>query len=82
VAIDVTTNENDERERERARELELLLEAARRANWDALHGPPHLRSGRFDPYEPYAFPSAPTPPRPSADEREPDAPPETRDGSG
>lgn len=26
---------------------ELFLEAARRANWDALHGPRHLRSGRF-----------------------------------
>jgi hypothetical protein len=30
-----------------ADELSLLLEAARRANWDAKHGPPHLRSGRF-----------------------------------
>ena len=28
---------------------ELLLEAARRANWDALHGPVHLRRGEFDP---------------------------------
>ena len=28
---------------------ELLLEAARRANWDALHGPMHLRRGEFDP---------------------------------
>jgi hypothetical protein len=28
-------------------ELELLLEAARRANWDAMHGPPHLRNGQF-----------------------------------
>lgn len=27
--------------------LMLLLEAARRANWDAQFGPPHLRSGRF-----------------------------------
>lgn len=27
--------------------LEVLLEAARRATWDALHGPPHLRAGRF-----------------------------------
>ena len=27
--------------------LEVLLEAARRANWDALHGPRHLRAGRF-----------------------------------
>ena len=27
--------------------LEVLLEAARRANWDALHGPLHLRAGRF-----------------------------------
>ena len=29
--------------------LEVVLEAARRANWDALHGPRHLRSGRFRP---------------------------------
>lgn len=29
------------------RTIELLQEAARRANWDAQHGPPHLRSGRF-----------------------------------
>ena len=27
--------------------LEVLLEAARRANWDAIHGPRHLRAGRF-----------------------------------
>ena len=27
--------------------LELILEAARRANWDALHGPAHLRAGRY-----------------------------------
>ncbi|HEX5053922.1 MAG TPA: AAA family ATPase [Planctomycetota bacterium] len=30
-------------------ELEIMLEAARRATWDALHGPRHLRSGRFHP---------------------------------
>ena len=30
-------------------DLEILLEAARRATWDALHGPRHLRSGRFRP---------------------------------
>lgn len=30
-------------------ELELMIEAARRATWDALHGPRHLRSGRFRP---------------------------------
>jgi len=46
-------------------ELEYLLEAARRANWDALHGPMHLRSGRFRPEEglrpklPTAGPAAP-----------------------
>jgi hypothetical protein len=27
--------------------IEVLLEAARRANWDALHGPKHLRAGRY-----------------------------------
>ncbi len=27
----------------------VLLEAARRANWDAQHGPQHLRTGRFVP---------------------------------
>ena len=32
-----------------ADDLDALLEAARRANWDALHGPRHLRSGRFRP---------------------------------
>ena len=26
---------------------EILLEAARRANWDAARSPRHLRSGRF-----------------------------------
>lgn len=31
--------------------LEALLEAARRANWDALRGPKHLRTGRFRPSE-------------------------------
>lgn len=30
-------------------QLDVLLEAARRANWDAQHGPAHLRSGRFEP---------------------------------
>lgn len=29
------------------RTTELLQEAARRANWDAQHGPQHLRTGRF-----------------------------------
>lgn len=28
--------------------IQVLLEAARRANWDAQQGPPHLRAGRFD----------------------------------
>jgi hypothetical protein len=28
-------------------ELALLQEVARRANWDATHGPDHLRAGRF-----------------------------------
>lgn len=27
--------------------MAVLLEVARRANWDAMHGPVHLRSGRF-----------------------------------
>lgn len=30
-------------------DIEILMEVARRANWDALHGPMHLRSGRFRP---------------------------------
>jgi hypothetical protein len=29
------------------RVIELLHEAARRANWDAQHDPRHLRTGRF-----------------------------------
>lgn len=37
------------RKDERLKKIEILLEAARRANWDALHGPRHLRSGRFRP---------------------------------
>jgi hypothetical protein len=36
-------------EDEHRKKLEMLLEAARRANWDALHGPRHLRSGRYHP---------------------------------
>tara|TARA_A100001037_G_C14657409_1_gene417285 strand:- start:125 stop:334 length:210 start_codon:yes stop_codon:yes gene_type:complete len=31
-------------------EIEALLEAARRATWDALYGPKHLRSGRYRPH--------------------------------
>ena len=31
------------------KELKCALESARRANWDALHGPRHLRTGRFRP---------------------------------
>lgn len=31
--------------------VEILLEAARRATWDATKGPRHLRSGRFRPLE-------------------------------
>lgn len=42
----MTTNDTTKAE---AQELEILLEAARRANWDALHGPRHLRSGRYNP---------------------------------
>jgi hypothetical protein len=38
-------------------ELEILLEAARRANWDALKGPRHLRTGRFRPEIESASPS-------------------------
>lgn len=39
-------SDSDETPEERET-LELILEAARRANWDALHGPDHLRSGRY-----------------------------------
>ena len=39
----MTRNEADDQE------LEALLEAARRATWDALRGPRYLRSGRFRP---------------------------------
>ena len=41
---------NDPKVHDADEELAILLEAARRANWDALQGPPHLRSGRFRPY--------------------------------
>lgn len=42
--LDSTTNDD-----QLAPKLEALLEAARRANWDALRGPMHLRSGRYRP---------------------------------
>ena len=42
--FDLASMRSDERV---SPKLEVLLEAARRANWDALHGPPHLRAGRF-----------------------------------
>lgn len=32
-----------------ASKQEILLEAARRATWDALKGPRHLKAGRFRP---------------------------------
>jgi hypothetical protein len=38
---------DDTKKLDAEQEQELLLEAARRANWDAMHGPPHLRNGRF-----------------------------------
>lgn len=44
----MTKDYNSSQEKALATEdLELVLEAARRANWDAQHGPAHLRSGRF-----------------------------------
>lgn len=33
-------------------DLDVVLDAARRANWDALHGPRHLRNGRYQPHAP------------------------------
>jgi hypothetical protein len=39
----------DMKKAETSSKFEILLEAARRANWDALHGPVHLRSGRYWP---------------------------------
>jgi hypothetical protein len=46
----VTPIENTKRTRSGGnleRTIEPLQEAARRANWDAQHGPQHLRIGRF-----------------------------------
>ena len=43
-ALSTTTNVSSAE-----RQLEILLEAARRATWDAGHGPKHLRSGRYRP---------------------------------
>ena len=37
------------RDLEAKRKLAIMLEAARQANWDALEGPKHLRSGRYRP---------------------------------
>lgn len=48
-----------------AEDLELVLEAARRANWDAQHGPVHLRSGRFfisEIHKAHAWPASPAKP--------------------
>lgn len=56
-----------------AEDLELVLEAARRANWDAQRGPAHLRSGRFFISELHkAHSSKPSPVTPDATEN-PDA---------
>jgi hypothetical protein len=41
-----TASDSSQGDPERNR-LAALLEAARRATWDAKHGPAHLRSGRF-----------------------------------
>ena len=35
----------------RSTRLALVLEAARRANWDAANGPARLRAGRFNPHD-------------------------------
>jgi hypothetical protein len=42
--FDLASTRSDERIPSKT---EVLLEAARRANWDALHGPKHLRAGRY-----------------------------------
>jgi len=39
----------DPRDDAPASELEILLEAARRANWDPLKAPRHPRTGRYRP---------------------------------
>jgi len=45
--LDITTPSKVMRSDQPASKLEILLEAARRATWDALKGPRHLRAGRF-----------------------------------
>lgn len=48
-------------------ELQALLEAARRANWDALHGPRYLRTGRYRPTRDFSsVADEPAPPGPAA----------------
>lgn len=42
----------DELGKWRASPKEVMLEAARRADWDAQQGPDHLRTGRFNPSGP------------------------------
>lgn len=42
-----SNSSNGDKTHEEREALELVLEAARRANWDALHGPVYLRSGRY-----------------------------------
>jgi hypothetical protein len=46
MTMDSDLSNTDESPEEREA-LELILEAARRANWEALHGPAYLRSGRY-----------------------------------
>ena len=39
----------DEQDRHEDPRIQLMLEAARRATWNALHGPRYMRDGRFRP---------------------------------
>ena len=49
------------------RRLEIMLEAARRATWDAVHGPKHLRSGLYRPSDALRQDANVSPPGDSAD---------------
>ena len=70
-----TKTDNDDRE------LEILLEAARRATWDALHGPRHLRSGRFFAYPEKVSEGPGVHPGATTEGQEADQPGDSRDGA-
>ena len=48
-AMKTDSNSTPDREDPLEPSVDVLVEVARRATWDALYGPAHLRAGRFEP---------------------------------